>query len=319
MSEAAPLFFALRQSAELGERIAAHFGLGLSAHEEREFSGGEHKTRPLEEVAGRRVVVVHSVYGDAEQSANDKLCRLLFFLGALRDAGAAFIVAVVPHMPYARKDRRTKPNDPVTTRYVAKLFAAVRVDAVVNLNVHNPSAQENAFHESQYCNLDAAPLFADYLSGCLGGKPVTVLAPDTGAVKNAQLFQQQLSSRGISAELAFMTKVRSQDIVTSSPLFGDIRGRTVVIYDDLISSGTTIGNAIQHCSQEAGEVFVAAAHGSFTPEANHLLNHQSLRQVVISDSVLSDAVDRSRWGPKLQVLDSSPLFADFLRRRLSLS
>lgn len=318
MRQSAPLFFALGQTVELGSRVAAHFGLLLSPHEEREFSGGEHKARPLVDVAGRNVVVVHSAYGDAEQSANDKLCRLLFFLGALRDAGAAFIVAVLPYMPYARKDRRTKPNDPVTTRYVAKLFAAVRVDAVVNLNVHNPAAQENAFHECQYCNLDGATLFADHFAGRTGENAVTVVAPDTGAVKNAQLFQQQLLDRGIAADLAFMTKTRSQDIVTSSSVFGEIRGRTVIIYDDLISSGTTIGNAIQHCSQDAREVYVAAIHGSFTAEADRLLNYPVLREVVISDSVVSDAIDRRRWERKLQILDSSALFADFLRNRLAI-
>ena len=77
--------------------------------------------------------------------ANDKLCRLLFFIGALKDAGAARVTAVVPYLCYARKDRRTKPNDPVTTRYIAGMFEAVGTDCIVTLEVHNPVAFENAF------------------------------------------------------------------------------------------------------------------------------------------------------------------------------
>lgn len=312
MTDQPPLFFALKQSADLGARIADHFDLPLSLHEEREFTDGEHKIRPLVDVFGKRVVVVHSLYSDPAQSVNDKLCRLLFFIGALRDAGAEFITTVVPYMAYARKDRRTKRNDPVTTHYVANMFNAMRADSVVTLGVHNASAQENAF-ECLYRDLDAAPLFADYFSRVIDNPKVAVLAPDTGAVKNGQRLQQELAERGIQAELAFMTKLRSQDIVTSSPLFGDIQGRSIIIYDDLISSGTTIANAIELCQGQAREVFVAASHGAFSAEAAKLLDFDILRQVVVSDSVVSDRIDRQAWGERLRFVDSSVLFADFIR------
>ncbi|HLN50148.1 MAG TPA: ribose-phosphate pyrophosphokinase-like domain-containing protein, partial [Steroidobacteraceae bacterium] len=137
--------FALEASGDLGRAIAHALGRPLAAHEEREFEDGEHKTRPLDPVGGADVYVVHSLYGGQAQSGNDKLCRLLFFIGALKDAGAARVTAVVPYLCYARKDRRTKPNDPVTTQYVARMFEAVGADAIVTLEVHNPAAFENAF------------------------------------------------------------------------------------------------------------------------------------------------------------------------------
>ena len=110
--------FALEASKELGASIAARLGARLAAHEERDFEDGEHKARPLEPVAGADVYVIHSLHGDPIQSPNDKLCRLLFFIGALKDAGANRVTGVVPYLCYARKDRRTKSLDPVTTRYV---------------------------------------------------------------------------------------------------------------------------------------------------------------------------------------------------------
>ena len=96
------------------------------------------------------------------QSANDKLCRLLFFIGALKDAGAARVTAVTPYLCYARKDRRTKPNDPVTTRYIAGMFESVGTDCVVTLEVHNPVAFENAFR-CRTIALTGTPLFVDYV------------------------------------------------------------------------------------------------------------------------------------------------------------
>ena len=134
------MVFALTASAEIGTAVAAALSQPLAKHEEREFEDGEHKARPLDPVRGADVYVIHSLHGEPGNSANDKLCRLLFFIGALKDAGAARVTAVAPYLCYARKDRRTKPNDPVTTRYVAGLFESVGTDAVVTLDVHNPAA-----------------------------------------------------------------------------------------------------------------------------------------------------------------------------------
>ena len=123
--------FAVEGTRDFGERVAQHLDLILGTHEERPFEDGEHKIRPLAEVRRQDVFVIHSLYGDAEQSPNDKLCRLLFFIGALKDAGAERVTAVVPYLCYARKDRRTQPRDPVTTKYVARLFEACGADAVM--------------------------------------------------------------------------------------------------------------------------------------------------------------------------------------------
>lgn len=153
------LLFAPKASLDLAGRVADALGVQLSASEEREFGGGEHKMRPLVEVCNEDVYVVQSLCGDAEASANDKLCRLLFFVGALKDAGAARVTAVIPYLAYARKDRRTQPRDPVTTRYVAALMEAVGIDRVVTLEIHNEAAFDNAFRRHTV-RLEAADVFA---------------------------------------------------------------------------------------------------------------------------------------------------------------
>ena len=123
-----PLLFALHGSEDYASRVARHLGLELAAHEEREFEDGEHKSRALTPVEGRKAVVFHALHGDDRQSANDKLCRLLFFCAALKDAGARRVQVVAPYLCYARKDRRTKFQDPIITRYVAGLFEQCGVD-----------------------------------------------------------------------------------------------------------------------------------------------------------------------------------------------
>ena len=153
--------FAPGPGREFGEKVSAHLGVSLGAHEERAFEDGEHKIRPLINVRGKDVFVIQSLYGDERQSVNDKLCRFLFFLGAMRDASAESVTAVVPYLCYARKDKKSKPRDPVTTRYVAGLFKAMGVDRVVTLDAHNLAAFQNAFR-IRTDNLEAKRLFVEH-------------------------------------------------------------------------------------------------------------------------------------------------------------
>lgn len=192
MNHAAPVVFALQASRDFGEKVCAVAGVSLSAHEEREFEDGEHKTRPLVNVRNRDVYVIQSLYGDQQQSVNDKLCRLLFFLGALRDASAGRVTAVVPYLCYARKDRKSKPRDPVTTRYVAALFEAVGTGRVVTLDVHNLAAFQNAFR-IRTDHLEARGLFVDHFAPLVQSEEIVVVSPDAGGVKRAEDFRQALS------------------------------------------------------------------------------------------------------------------------------
>src|SRR3974390_2442616 len=188
MQNTPPRLFALSASVELGTAVAAELRQSLAAHEERDFEDGEHKARPLEAVNGADVYVVQSLHSGPQQSANDKLCRLLFFIGALKDAGAARVTAIAPYLCYARKDRRTKPFDPVTTRYVAALFEAVGTDALVSLATHNAVALENAFRGRSLV-LSAAPLLLEAVDGD-AERPLCVLSPDPGGAKRAELFRE---------------------------------------------------------------------------------------------------------------------------------
>ncbi|MGB7915670.1 MAG: ribose-phosphate pyrophosphokinase-like domain-containing protein [Rhodomicrobium sp.] len=109
--------FALGGSEDLGASIAGSLGTRLAAHEERGFEDGEHKVRPLEPGAGADVYVVYSLYGGPIQSPHDKLCRLLFFIGALKDAGARRVTAVL--LPQGPPDKEPRPcHDALCRKHV---------------------------------------------------------------------------------------------------------------------------------------------------------------------------------------------------------
>jgi ribose-phosphate pyrophosphokinase len=308
------MLFALGASSGLGRNVGEALGLGLSRHEEREFEDGEHKARPLEPVEGADVFVVQNLYGGPDDSANDKLCRLLFFIGALKDAGARRVTAVSPYLCYARKDRKTKPQDPVTTRYVAQLFEAVGTDAVIALDVHNPAAFQNAFR-CRSVALTAAPLFVDYAKS-LGERALSVVSPDPGGVKRAELFREALESAcGFLIGKGFVDKRRSAGVVSGDIFAGDVAGSTVLIIDDLISTGHTLlraASAVRNAG--ARRVIAMVTHGLFMPGSVEVIGDDAIDTFVLTDSVPPFRLEPGLLRQKLLFLPCSALLADAIRR-----
>jgi ribose-phosphate pyrophosphokinase len=305
--------FALHGSEALGAAIAERLGHPLAAHEERDFEDGEHKIRPLDDVSGADVYVVHSLDGRASGSANDKLCKLLFFVGALKDAGAACVTAVTPYLCYARKDRRTKPRDPVTIRYVAAMFEAVGADRVVTLEVHNPAAFENAFR-CRTVTLNATLLFADYCR-MLPDEPLSVISPDTGGAKRAELFRQTLEEAiGRPVRNGFVEKYRSAGVVSGEHFVGDVDGTTALIIDDLISSGGTLLRAAK-AARRAGarRVLALVAHGLFMSGAMDVVADPAIERLVVTDTVAGVEL-ASPASAKIDRLAAAPLLSEAIRR-----
>lgn len=313
--DAYPMLFALDSTHEYGERVAHHLGRPLEPHEERSFEDGEHKARPLVNVRNGNVFVLQSLYGDRGASVNDKLCRLLFFIGALRDAAAATVTAVVPYLCYARKDRKTQPRDPVTTRYVAALFEAVGCDRIVTIDVHNLMAYQNAFR-CRTEHLEATTLFVNHFAATVGADEVTVVSPDPGGVKRAERFQAALGRRlGQPVASAFAEKYRAEGVVRGEALIGPMQGRIAIILDDLISTGGTLVRAARACkSNGARQVFAAATHGLFMAGAEPLLRETAIDRIVVADTVPPFRLAADAIGAKVIVLDSAPLVAEAIRR-----
>jgi ribose-phosphate pyrophosphokinase len=306
--------FALNASSALGGRIAARLGHDLDPHEEREFSYGEHKARPLVDVQGVDTYVIASLHGDRDYSVNDKICRLLFFIGALKDAGAGRVTAVSPYLAYSRKDCRTKSRDPVTTRYLATALQSVGTDRIVTMDVHNVAAFENSFR-CPTVNLETAELFADYFYRHAGDAIDSIVSPDLGAIKATRRFADEYSRlSGRSLKFAVMDKRRSEGKVSASGLIGTV-GKYVLIVDDMIGSGTTLCRAIDACLEAgAARASVGATHGLFQEGATALFAQSGIDTIAVSDSVAIENLGLPDENlARVQCVETADMIAECIR------
>ncbi|NMM12389.1 MAG: ribose-phosphate pyrophosphokinase [Rhodoferax sp.] len=310
------LLYSLDLDDTFAQGLADHLGITLAALENRSFEDGEHKLRPLLDPRGEDVFVIHSLHGDPQNSPHDKLCQLLLFIATLREHGAARVTAVVPYLAYARKDRQTKPFDPVSLRYVAQLFDAVGTMQLIVLEAHNVAAFQNAFR-CPTIHLEAHHAFDSVACELVGHEALAVASPDPGGVKRAQLWRESLETKHLQpVGFAMVDKRRSAGVVSSENLVaGDVAGMTVLLLDDLIASGDTMRRAAVALRRAgAREVVAFAAHGLFTGPAAQALADDSIARIVVTDSVppfrlpLASAV-RS----KLSIVSAAPLFAQAIK------
>lgn len=314
-SSDAPLLFALGGAQALAAEIAHRLGLAVAEHEERDFEDGEHKIRPLTGVRNRHVYVLAALAASPGQSVNDKLCKLLFFIGALKQSAARSVTLVAPYLCYARKERQTKPRDPVATRYLAQILEAVGMDRIVTLTAHDLAAFQNAFRCAAE-HIDTHALFAHALAPRLAGQSVAVVAPDPGGEKRAELFREQLErvlATGVTK--ALVDKKRSMGIVSGDVFAGDVAGRVAIVVDDMISTGGTMLRAAKACrAQGAVKVVALATHGLFTGRADSFIASDQIDEIWIADSIpLSAALLAHVARGRLHVVTVAHLIAEVIR------
>jgi ribose-phosphate pyrophosphokinase len=312
-----PIFFALSESRPLAAQVCVEAGLTLAALEERRFEGNEFKLRPLDSPRGHTAFILQSLAGSADASVAERLMRLLFLISGLRDSGAERIVALVPYLAFGRKDRRTQPRDPVTTRYIAELLEAAGASRVVSLDVHNAAAFDNAYRIPTD-HLSALPLMADYFAKMHRGEQYAVASPDIGGIKRAQSFREQLQTRlGQSVELVFVEKRRTTaGGLSGGTMVGDVANRHVILIDDLSATGGTLIRAAEACKHAGAlEVRAAVTHAPIAAGLRALVEAKALACVVITDSV------GIGWYPhslsesgKLVSLSIAPLFGQAVKR-----
>ena len=315
----APLIFGLGATGALASAIAERSGVALSPVEERDFEAGEFKLRPLVSVRDRTVFIVQSLCGSSGRSPSERLVRLLFLALGLRDVGATRVIAVIPYLAFARKDRRTQPRDPVSSRYVAQLIEAARIDRVIALDVHNPAAFDNSFRIGTD-HLSARPLFVEHFVRTLQpGEPVAIASPDVGGIKRAQLLREQLASRlARDVELVFVEKRRARGVVSGGTVCGDAAGRTVVVVDDLCASGGTLIRAAAALrAAGARTVHAAFTHAPCDAGIAALGEAGDIDSVVLTDSIaLPESLPPERRA-RFTVLSIAPLLGEAIARMLT--
>lgn len=189
------------------------------------------------------------------------------------------------------------------------------IDTLATLDPHNVAAFENAFRGTK-ANVEAAPLFADRFAPIAAAAPrLVVLSPDAGGVKRARAFADLVEHRTRrTVDLAFLEKYRSGGQVTGELFAGDVAGAVVVIYDDMVASGTTMARAAAACLERgASAVHAAATHALLAAGAARALDGSGLASLVVTDSVC-DARRRcaALTSVAAEVLETAALFAPVL-------
>lgn len=305
--------FDLTPHQRLGRNIAQAAGRSLAPIEFRAFKGGQHKIRPKTSVRGEDVFVISCLHNTEDMSVNDHLIRMLFFIAACRDHGADRVTAVVPWLPYARKDRVTQARDPVNSRYVAQLFEAVGTEMLITVDVHNLAAFQNGFR-CRTVNLDGVPLFATEVAKQAGDVPVTILSPDFGGVKRAELLRLAVEGlRNKPTDLAVVGKHRSADVIRGDLFAGEVTGHHVWILDDMIESGATMLHAVEECRKRGARAMHLMATHAFCngPIVRRLLD-PAISSLTVTDTVRT--VTTPVQDARVRTLSVAPLIGRCLER-----
>lgn len=295
------LVYYLSASRSLAEKVSELANIKLGLSEVISFPDSEIIVENNTLVQAKKVYVIQSTY----RPVTDHLFELLVFIDGLKRANAKKITAVIPYFGYARQDRKTKPQEPITARLVADMLTSAGVGQVIALDLH--TAQVQGFFNCPVTELTPTHLFGEYYRQHGLTNNIVVVSPDHGGVTRARLLAREFKNSSV----AIIDKHRDENNkIDYMRLIGDVKERTVIIIDDIIDSGSTLVNAAKTVLEAgAKEVYVAASHGVFSLEAITLLENSEIKKVLITDSI-----PLTRFSDKIDVVSVAPLIADYINK-----
>jgi len=297
--------FAGSANKEFTAAVCEHIGIPVGKARVDVFPDGELIVKLDEDVRGRDCFVVQSTC----TPVNENLMELLIWIDCLKRASAQRITAVLPYFGYARQDRKSEGRTPITAKLVANLLTAAGANRVIAMDLH--AAQVQGFFDIPTDHLLASPVLSRHFTEIapqLGR--VAIVSPDPGNLKAASFYAEQLN-----ADLAFIDKRRqSATSVAMTNIVGEIEGKTILMIDDMITTGGTIAEASKILKEHgAGKIYVAATHGVFAGQAIERLAKAPLERIIITDTIPACA----RLQPirdRLTVLSVAPLMGEAIKR-----
>ncbi|PYM60809.1 MAG: phosphoribosylpyrophosphate synthetase [Candidatus Rokuibacteriota bacterium] len=285
----------------LAEEIAASLGIPVGQAEVSRFSDGEIFVQIDENVRGADVFLVQPTC----PPVNDTLMELLVMLDALKRASAGRITAVLPYYGYARQDRKVQPRVPISAKLVANLIVAAGAQRLLALDLH--AGQIQGFFDIPVDHLFAAPVIIDNFTQ-RGLTDVVVVSPDAGGVERARAIAKRLR-----AGLAIIDKRRDgPNVAVFMHLIGEVKGRDVVIIDDLIDTAGTLVQAADALRREgARRILACGVHAVLSGPALARIEGSPLEEVVVTNSI---PLGKDKEHPKITVLSVAPLLAEAIRR-----
>jgi ribose-phosphate pyrophosphokinase len=265
------------------------------------FPDGEIETKINEDIRGSDVFFVQSTC----PPVNDNLMEMLVFIDSAKRASAARICAVIPYFGYARQDRKDEGRVPITAKLVANLLQMAGADRVVAIDMH--ATQIQGFFDVPLDHLFAFPIFAKHY-GKFDLKRLVVASPDVGRIKMARAYASRLS-----IDLAIVDKRRAGAERTEvANLIGSVKGKDVLIVDDMITTAGTITEAARVVKEKgAKNVFLGATHPVFCNKAIERIDAADVKEVIVTDTI---PLGNKKIKTPVTVLSVAPLLGEVVRR-----
>ncbi len=284
----------------LAQAIATSIGMELGKCTVNAFPDGETFVKIEENVRGEDVFIVQSTC----PPTNHYLMELFIMMDALRRASASRITAVLPFYGYARQDRKDQPRVPITAKLVANLLVAAGANRILAMDLH--AQQIQGFFDIPVDHLYAAPVMYDYLKK-KNLPRLVVVSPDVGGLKMAHAYSQVLESG-----LAIVAKRRKSPTETEAmAVIGDIRGRHVLMVDDLTETAGTLANAAALLKQKGARSIIACvSHAILNDLGIQRLRNSCIDELITTDTVLRPAID----GVNITTLSVAGLLGEAIKR-----
>ncbi|MHC1765972.1 MAG: ribose-phosphate diphosphokinase [Verrucomicrobiia bacterium] len=285
---------------QLAERITESIGIPLGKCTVSSFPDGETFVKIEENVRGEDVFVVQST----SPPTNHHLMEMFIMMDALRRSSASRITAVLPFYGYARQDRKDQPRVPITAKLVANLLVAAGANRVLAMDLH--AQQIQGFFDIPVDHLYAAPVMYDYLRQ-KKLPSLVVVSPDVGGLKMAHAYSQVLE-----AGLAIVAKRRKNaSEIESMTVIGEIRGKTVLMVDDLTETAGTLTAAAELLKHKgARKIYACVSHAILNDLGIKRLRKSNIDELITTDTVLRPAID----GVKITTLSVAGLLGEAIKR-----
>ena len=289
----------------LAMQIASALGLPLGKATVSRFSDGECSISFSETVRGSDVFLVQSTC----EPVNDNLMELLIMIDACKRASAGRITAVIPYFGYARQDRKNKARDPISAKLVADLLSPAVADRVLTMDLH--ATQIQGFFNIPVDNLQGASILIPHIAGRYGisRDDLVIVSPDLGSVNRARKYAERLDLR-----LAIIDKRRPRANVSEvMNIIGDVKGKKVILVDDLIDTAGTLCHAADALVEKGGatEVYACATHGVLSGPAIERIQNSPIRELTLLDTI---ALPQHKMFDKVNVLSVAPVFTEAIAR-----
>jgi ribose-phosphate pyrophosphokinase len=292
-----------RAHPDLAEEVAGALGVDLVPTTAYDFANGEIYVRFGESVRGCDAFVIQSHCAPI----NRWLMEQLIMVDALKRASAKRITVIAPFYAYSRQDKKHRGREPISARLVADLFKTAGADRLMSVDLH--TAQIQGFFDGPVDHLWALPLLTDYVRTRVDRSRLTVVSPDAGRVRVADLWSDRLG-----APLAIIHKRRDPSVpnqVRVHEVVGDVCGRTCVLVDDMIDTAGTIVQASEALFENgAAEVIVAATHAVLSGPAIDRLKNSRISEVIVTNTL---PLPEERVFPQLSILSIAPMLARAIR------